>query len=226
MRGKDIKINARVYPLKSTKGSYAYIILGKEIILVDTGQMWEGRAIIKELLSMNIRLEDIKHIVLTHHDLDHVGNTAKLQKLTNAKLYASAEDIPYIMGLKTRPGIKRVFSFIFRVKRPKNIIAYSKDINIADLEVIPTPGHTPGHVCILCEDILFVGDLIKSKKGVLVPYPNMNWSEIKLMESIERIGKLPFKWICPAHGEPVERDNLWQNIIHRDYSNEECSNKL
>jgi glyoxylase-like metal-dependent hydrolase (beta-lactamase superfamily II) len=221
MRCKGIKINNNVYALQSTKGSYAYVILGKEIILVDTGQMWEGRAIIKELLSMNIRLEDIKHIVLTHHDLDHVGNAAKLQKLTNAKLYASVEDIPYIMGYKTRPGIKKLFSFIFRVKKPKNVIAYNKNSKIGDIEVIATPGHTPGHVCILYEDILFVGDLVKSQKGSLIPYPNMNWNEVTLMKSIENIGKLPFKWICPAHGEPVERDNLWENILHRNYSNKE-----
>lgn len=154
-----MKISNNVYALKSTKGSYAYIILGKETILVDTGQMWEGKMILKELKSMNIKLEDIKHIVLTHHDIDHVGNAAMLQKLTGARLWASSEDIQYIKGNKNRPGIKRVFSFIFRAKKPENIYEYNQEGKIEDIQVIPTPGHTPGHVCILYKDILFAGDL-------------------------------------------------------------------
>lgn len=206
---KYMKVTDNVYALESTKGSYAYIILGKEKILVDTGQMWQGKAILKELSSMNVALEDIKHIVLTHHDLDHIGNAAMLEKLTKAKLWASSEDIPYIKGDKERPGIKKLFSCIFRADKPQDIYAYNKDIKISDIEIIETPGHTPGHVCILYKDILFAGDLVKSKKGNLIPYPNMNWDETMLKDSIKGIAKIPFKWVCPAHGKPVERCNNW-----------------
>ncbi|WP_374119145.1 MBL fold metallo-hydrolase [Clostridium sp. OS1-26] len=67
----------------------------------------------------------------------------------------------------------------------------------------PTPGHTPGHTCILYKDILFAGDLVDSRKGKLRSYPNMNWDEAVLMESIKNISHFPFKWVCPAHGIPV-----------------------
>ena len=207
-----MKITDNVYALEATKGSYAYIILGKETILIDTGQLWEGKWILKELASLNVKPEDIKHILLTHHDLDHVGNAAMLQKLTGASLWASEEDIPYIMGKKERPGIKRYFSYIFRAKEPENICAYSKEKAIRDVEIIPTPGHTPGHVCILYKGILFAGDLVDSRKGILRPYPNMNWNEALLMESIKNISHLQFKWVCPAHGIPVERGSQWKNI--------------
>jgi glyoxylase-like metal-dependent hydrolase (beta-lactamase superfamily II) len=205
-----MKITNNVYALDSTRGSYAYIILGKETILVDTGQMWQGKGILKELAAMNIKLEDIKHIVLTHHDLDHVGNAAMLQKLTKAKLWASSEDIPYIYGNKDRPGIKKLFSCVFRVRKPENIRSYSKDMKIGDIDIIPSPGHTPGHVCVFYKDVLFAGDLVDSKKGNLRPYPNMNWNEALLMKSIKDMYRIPFKLVCPAHGRPIERINQWE----------------
>lgn len=207
-----MKVAENVYALKSTRGAYAYIILGKEIILVDTGLMWQGKGIIKELTAMNIKLEDIKHIVLTHHDLDHIGNVYMLQRLTKARVWASSEDIPYIMGNKERPGIKKLFSFVFRVKKPEKIEAYSTSQQIDDIEIIKTPGHTPGHVCVLYKDILFAGDLVKNKNGQLRPYPNMNWDEALLMNSIKSISGIPFNWVCPAHGEPIERGNQWKDM--------------
>lgn len=207
-----MKITDNVYALEATRGSYAYIILGKEIILVDTGQMWQGKGILKELSDMNIKLEDIKHIVLTHHDLDHIGNCAMLQRLTKAKLWAASEDIPYIKGSKDRPGIKKLFSRVFKVEKPDNVQAYNKNTKIDDIEIIPSPGHTPGHVCILYKDVLFAGDLVDSRKGKLRPYPNMNWDEELLMKSIKNIWQIPFKWVCPAHGRAIERDNLLETI--------------
>lgn len=208
-----MKITDNVYALEATRGSFAYIILGKELILVDTGQMWQGKGILKELSAMKIKLEDIKHIVLTHHDLDHIGNAAMLQKLTKAKVWASNEDIPYIKGNKDRPGIKKLFSYVFRVEKPDNILAYSKDMKIEGIEIISSPGHTPGHVCILYKDVLFAGDLVASRKGKLRPYPNMNWDEHLLMKSIKNIWQIPFKWVCPAHGKPIEKDNQCNTFI-------------
>lgn len=205
-----MKITDNVYALDSTKGAYAYIILGKEIILVDTGLRWQGRGILKELAAMNIKLKDIKHIVLTHHDLDHVGNAAMLQRLTGARLWADSKDIPYIKGYRKRPGIKRIFSIINKVENPQEIYDYNRNTKIDDIQIIPTPGHTPGHVCILYKDVLFAGDLIKSKKEKIKPYPNMNWDEAILKNSIKSISYIPFKWVCPAHGIPIERGHKWE----------------
>lgn len=205
-----MKITDYVYALESTKGAYAYIVLDTEIVLIDTGFAWVGKKILKELKSMNIKLEDIKHIILTHHDLDHVGNVVLLQKLTGAMLWASNEDIPYIKGYKIRPGIKRILAWFPKVKKPEKIYGYNKYERIGDVEIIPTPGHTPGHVCMLYKDALFVGDLVKSEKGRLIPYPNLNWDEDKLMESIKKVTGLQFKWVCTAHGIPMERGTKWE----------------
>ncbi len=141
-----LKVIEEVYGLDSTKGNYAYLILGEETILIDTGRPWQGKGILKELKSMNINPEDIKHILITHHDIDHIGSLAFLEKETGASIWASKEDIPYIQGDKSREGIKRFLSIIMRTQNPENINPYPEEHKIGDISVIPTPGHTPGHV--------------------------------------------------------------------------------
>lgn len=203
-----MKITDNIYALDATKGNYAYVIIDKEVILIDTGRPGQGKGILKELKAMNIEPEDIKHILITHHDIDHVGSLAFLEKETGASIWASKEDIPYICGNQTRPGIKRLFSVIMRTKKPERIIPYPENHGIGDIEVIPTPGHTPGHVCLLHKDVLFVGDLVRTSNGQIGPMKSfMNWDTDLAMESIKKVADLPFKWVCPAHGEPVERDN-------------------
>jgi glyoxylase-like metal-dependent hydrolase (beta-lactamase superfamily II) len=209
-----LKITENVYSLDSTRGNYSYLIIGKEIILVDTGRPGQEKGILNELKSMNIKPDDIKHILITHHDIDHIGNAALLQQVTRATLWASKEDIPYICGDKNRPGLKRFFSLIMRVKNPKNITAYKEHQKINNIEVIPSPGHTPGHVCLIYKDVLFAGDLVRSSKGQLKPPPSfMNSNENDLKESIKELDKYSFKWVCPAHGEPVKRDKIWEDIL-------------
>ena len=203
-----MKVTDNVYALDATKGNYAYLIVDKEIVLVDTGRPGQGKGILKELESLNIKPQDIEHILLTHHDVDHIGNLALLEAETGAKIWASKEDIPYICGEKNREGIKRLVSVIMRVKKPENINSYPEDQKIGDTKVIPTPGHTPGHVCLLYNDVLFAGDLIRTSKGQVGPMSSfMNWNTDISKESAKKVANLSFNWICPAHGEPVRRNN-------------------
>jgi hypothetical protein len=49
---KPLKITDDVYALDSTKGNYAYLILGEEIIMVDIGRPGQGKGILNELESL------------------------------------------------------------------------------------------------------------------------------------------------------------------------------
>lgn len=204
-----MKISDGVYLLDSTKGSYVYLVTGAETTLIDTGFPWGGKRIIKELDAFGIRPQDIKHILLTHHDIDHIGSVAMLQTLTGAEVWASKEDIPYIIGELDRYGFKKYLKYIFRVKIPKAVNPYVPGQKINGIEVIPTPGHTPGHVCLLFKDVLFAGDLLENKKGSLMPYPPpWNWNDSMMLESVNKMSQLHYKLVCPAHGEPIERGNF------------------
>jgi glyoxylase-like metal-dependent hydrolase (beta-lactamase superfamily II) len=208
-----MKIIDDVYALDSTKGNYAYLISGEETILVDSGRPGQGKSIISELDSLRVKPMDIDHILFTHHDIDHIGNAAFLQQATGASLWASKEDIPYIYGDVNRPGIKKFLSFFMRVEKPKDINSYGNG-GIDGVGVISTPGHTPGHVCLLYKDVLFAGDLVRSNKGELNTLASfMNVNDDTIMESIKKLDSYSFNWICPAHGEPVKRDGLWKRLL-------------
>ena len=204
-----------VFALDSTKGNYAYLILGEETVLVDTGRPGQGKGILNDLKSLNIEPHDIKHILITHHDVDHIGNLALLEKETGARVWASKEDIPYINGEKNREGIKKLVSFVMRIKKPENINPYPENQKILDIEVISTPGHTPGHVCLLYKDVLFAGDLIRTSKGQLSPMASfMNWNTSMSKGSIKKVADYDFEWICPAHGEPIKREEQLDKLIN------------
>jgi glyoxylase-like metal-dependent hydrolase (beta-lactamase superfamily II) len=216
-RGKKImKIGENVYALDSTKGSYAYLIKDKETILIDTGRPGKVKNILNEIESLDINPKDIKHILLTHHDADRVGNAASLEKETRAILWAPKKDIPYILGDKSRPGVKKLGSLylsLMRVKKPEKIRSYDNN-KIDNIEIIPTPGHTPGHVSILYKDILFAGDLVRNSNGVLKIAPSiMNADEESIKESIRKISEYSFRWVCPDNGEPLELKEEWKQLL-------------
>lgn len=202
----------RVRLLESTKGGYAYLIGTGELALIDTGMPWRGKAVVEELCSLGIQPQQIRHILLTHYDVDHIGNAARLQRLTGAAVWASALEIPYILGEKPRPGFKRYVAKVFRCEKPAGIKPYGDALPGGEIIVISTPGHTPGHVCLLYGDVLFAGDLVESHNGALRPYPSpWNWKEPLMADSIKEVNDLAFRRICPAHGRPVERE-AWDRM--------------
>ncbi len=208
-----MKLTESVYALDSTKGNYVYLIVDENITLIDTGRPGQGKGILKELNSMNIKPQQIENILITHHDIDHVGSLAMLEEETGANIWASKDDIPYICGNEKRHGIKKYLTYVMKTKKPQKINSYSENQKILDIEVIPAPGHTPGHVCLLYKDVLFAGDLLRTSKGEIKPMRSlMNWNESLLKESIAKIDKYDFEWICPAHGEPIMRDNQLKNL--------------
>lgn len=201
-----MKITDTVYALDATRGAYVYLITGEENILIDTGLPFKGKALLRELRSLGVDPASIAHILLTHHDIDHVGNAAMLEELTGATLWASEKDRLVILGQAERHGFKKYLKHIFRVKKPKKITVYVPGEEINGIAVIPTPGHTEGHVCFLYDGVLFAGDLLENKKETLIPYPaGWNWNNDRLRDSVKEISGLAFTWVCPAHGEPIKR---------------------
>ena len=201
-----MEIIKNVYQLDCSKGSHVFLIKSNDSVLIDTGMPGQGSKILSEIESLDVPVQAIKKILLTHHDVDHIGNAKKLQEATQAELWAPEEDAPYIVGEKKRPGIKRILSTIIRPPRPLISHTYNENHSFGEIQVIPAPGHTPGHSIILYKNVLFIGDLFKVMNGKFQLVPQfMNWDHEKAKNSISIVKNLKYDWICPSHGMPIQR---------------------
>ena len=211
-----MNITKNVIKLDCTKGSYAYAVTCDEgVTLIDTSLPGRGSAIVTELKTYGINLPDIKRILLTHHDIDHIGNAAYFQKNCDCEIFISRIDYDYALGHKKRHGIKKILGAIMKADIPKSLKQINTD-KIGSISVIPTPGHTPGHTCFQYDDVMFAGDLISSKNGKTIMPPSlMNWNKEKLIDSLQKLSVQGVGYLCPAHGEPIEVNNDWSDFIKK-----------
>ena len=92
----------------------------------------------------------LEAILLTHGHFDHVGAVKDLVAATGCKVYLHTADLTMPEKLTAGP-LYYTHSY-----------GEGDVLNLAGLtiEVLHTPGHTPGSVCLLCEDALFSGDTL------------------------------------------------------------------
>lgn len=73
-----------------------------------------------------------------------------------------------------------------------------KELNIPEIKIIKTPGHSEDSLCFLYENVLFSGDTIFHYGGRgRTDFPG--GSEEQILESIEKLSKIDYKILCPGH---------------------------
>ena len=92
----------------------------------------------------------LEAILLTHGHFDHVGAVKELHAATGCQVYLHTADLAMPEKLTAGP--------LFYT----HSYGEGDTLRLAGLtiQVIHTPGHTPGSVCLLCEDALFSGDTL------------------------------------------------------------------
>jgi glyoxylase-like metal-dependent hydrolase (beta-lactamase superfamily II) len=68
--------------------------------MIDTGFPGLTKKIYEELATYNIHARDIKYVLLTHGDVDHIGNLQSIVNTSNCEIYASTDEIPYLQKKK------------------------------------------------------------------------------------------------------------------------------
>lgn len=164
-------------------------ILNNKAYVVDPGS--DAEEILASLSKMGATDYDV---LLTHGHFDHIGALAQLAKKNDSmKVYVSSEDLdvidhPFNAYPPDYPP----------VKRPTNIGDFS---SLDGIEVIKTPGHTPGGVCYYIKDygILFSGDTLFRRSVGRTDLPGGDMG--LLTASLKKLMLLPDDIkVIPGHG--------------------------
>ena len=179
-----------------------YLIDGPTRILIDPGHIDLFYHVRSGLEELKITLDDIGLIICTHGHPDHI-ESVQLFKQTPALLALHVEEWQFIKHMDDQ--IKAAIGVNPEAITP-DILLKEGDMSIhhLNLQVIHTPGHSPGSICLFWPDqeILFTGDLV-FKQGIgRTDLPGGNGSQLK--ESIKRLEALEIKWLLPGHGEIVD----------------------
>jgi hydroxyacylglutathione hydrolase len=203
------------------------VTLNDGFILIDTGLAMHWEKLESQLLSLGCLPDKLKLVIITHGDMDHTGNCAKLQEKYNCKIAMHKDDsIMVENGLlpkrKTRSITSMVFSLIRRLFRKKfTFDKFKPDIYFIDgqdlnefgfnARVVHVPGHTKGSIGILTDaGNFFAGDtFINRRKPETANYIE---NQLELEKSINRLKKMNIKIIYPGHGKPFEMEQIARKL--------------
>ncbi len=167
----------------------AYVLYrGGEAALVDTGVGGSVAAIEAALGEVGLAWDSVGHVILTHKHPDHAGSVDEVMtQATGATLYAGDADIPQITSATPPQPV-------------------GDGDNVFGLDIIDSPGHTAGHICVLdaAAGILVTGDALSGTGGGVAP-PDPSFSEdmTVAMETVLKLGGFTYEIALFGHGEPL-----------------------
>jgi len=172
----------------------------KQGIIIDPGA--EAGTILRTVQQTGL---SISIIVITHAHIDHVGALREVQRKTGAQFAIHEAE----RGLSLSAPIRMLTSLgISPVKsppRPDRLLKDGDHIDVAGLhfEVLYTPGHSSGGICLSGHGVVFSGDTLFNLGIGRTDFPGMSYE--RLMKSIhEKLMVLPDETIVyPGHGPPT-----------------------
>ncbi len=215
--------NVEMIEIDSTTGTFFPILLwdDSDVILVDTGLPETRESLINQIKKAGFDPLDITKVILTHQDLDHIGN-ARFFAGHRAKIYASRTEAPYIEGkeklvklalLEEKQGKRDALEErIYTVIReniphctvPVNVLLEDGDVlaSCGGIDVICTKGHTPGHISLLLQkhNILIAGDAaIICENHPKAPHPDFCSNPEQAMHAFQKIDAMQWDGIACYH---------------------------
>ena len=177
---------------------YLYYSKSKDCVIIDPGD--DAEYIIDSITRLG--LNPIA-ILVTHGHFDHILSVYQLKQTYKIPFYCSLKDDFLVKSMKQR-ATRWLSRKIFELN-PKIDKDYKKTFNSGEisLEVLSTPGHTPGSICLYSREdgLVFSGDTIFAN-GSIGRYDFSYSDKLRLEKSIHLILQLTDETkIYPGHGE-------------------------
>jgi hydroxyacylglutathione hydrolase len=188
---------------------------GTAFVLIDTGASNQRKELERELAGERCRPGNLRSIILTHGDFDHIGNAAYLRDRFGTSIAMHADDAgmakhaDMFWNRSSGSALLRILApILFRFPKGNRFepdFYVTEGSNLSehgfDAQVLSIPGHSKGSIGILTANgELFCGDLLENTKK---PAVNSLMDDAAACEaSIERMQGLGIATVYPGHGEP------------------------
>ncbi len=167
-----------------------------EDVIVDTGTGQNMDYILKSIKEAGCSVGDLSLIVNTHHHYDHVGGNRYL-------------DLDVAMHANDAQALEEgdedaLLATMFGTTMDKMEVTrkLSEGDKIHNFEVLLTPGHTSGSICLYDGETLLSGDTVFAEGGF--GRVDLGGDMGEMRKSLERLDKLDVKYLLPGHGPAVE----------------------
>lgn len=143
----------------------------------------------------------IEKILLTHSHWDHFADAFEMKQATGARLYVHPLDAKNV----EQPGADGLpLFFSISPVIPDQLVQEGDHLEVGhlQLEVIHTPGHSPGGVCYYVreQNVLFSGDTLFQGSFGNISLPTAN--PLHMWDSLRKLAQLPSETrVIPGHGE-------------------------
>ena len=231
----------------------SYLFIGKERnLLVDTGFRMEEcrKALTSGLTALGADMNDTD-ILLTHMHSDHSGLAPDIAS-PNTRIYISETDLSWLIRENKWAAEDQELVMYRKAGMPEDMLRNARSIhpgyklapdqNFRDyktlpksgkipagdyeLTIIPTPGHTPGHVCLWLESekTLFSGDhVLFDITPNIQKWVSMENSLGSYLASLRMIRQLPAEKVFPAHRETGDlKARIDELLAHHTFRLNEC----
>ena len=167
-------------------GTNCYIVWDentKNAAVIDPGD--EAPSVLQTLQKEGLHLQ---MILLTHAHFDHIGAVDAIQAATGCKVYLHKADLtlpPEMTG--TTP-------------HPTDFYDEGDTVTLDSIvvRVLHTPGHTPGSVCLIADDVMFSGDTLFAGSCGRTDFPGSSWMQME--SSLRKLHDLPGDYtVLPGH---------------------------
>jgi len=199
---------------------HAYVFeVGRSLTLIDTLFDTDASAILNCLRRLGRAVSNIDSIVLTHGHRSHLGGAALLKTLSGAKVYSHEWEADIVSGDRKAQAVSlkpirpfRTYPFQAGLGLglgrhpacPVDDLLKEGD-SVGPLQVLHTPGHTPGHLAFLWPErrVLVAGDAIATWPYFSAGWPGLNLNKAQHRSSLHRMASLGPEVIGVGHGDPI-----------------------
>ncbi len=195
-------------------GSSAFLIAEEELTLIDAGLAGSGRLLRRYLRRIGRRPEEIARIICTHAHPDHIGGVREIAFGHETEVLMHADDAARLrITLKeviARPSPSAIVALFTRGPEDARPLADGHVLPVlGGLQVVHTPGHTPGSVCLYAprHRLLFAGDVLQVVRGRLSFASQFFSEDLSLARrSTAKLAALDVEIIAFSHFPPWRTD--------------------